>query len=305
MREAKPLERTKVLKDKEPRKKYFLVCEGKKTENIYFDAMINNRSDLKINPIIEIIPIIRSFGEDGWSNPQKLVACLEKKLQEQESRVYSYETIINNIMDYLIENNLVSKMKSSKIIIWENLKKTIKDNNLEMTDTTSSLLEVCDFFDESLNIKKIINNLEDIMNESTILYEKDFDKICIVVDRDKDSFTENQFEEVLKKCRKEGFPFYVTNPCFEFWLLLHYDDLTNLDMEKIKENPKSSNSKRYLECELSKKLKFYKKSSYKAEELVLKVDVAIENVKKYCEDINKLKDNVGSNIGKLIQELRK
>lgn len=56
--------------------KYFFVYEGEKTENIYFEAINNARKRLKINPLIEIIPILRSFNEKGWSNPEKFVQRL-------------------------------------------------------------------------------------------------------------------------------------------------------------------------------------------------------------------------------------
>ncbi|MGP1437569.1 MAG: RloB family protein [Treponema sp.] len=315
MRQKNPFGvRNNVLKDDQPHKKYFLVCEGKKTELIYFNAISEHRENLKINSLLEIIPIIRSFGEDGWSNPKKMVERLEKNLQEQKKGEYSYETIINNIMDYLIEKNFISKMNSSNKAVWAILNKII-DNKLEITDTTSDLSKVCELFDKSLKIENFITNLEDVMKHAEISYE-DGDKICIIVDRDKGSFTEEQFEKILKKCEENKFLFYVTNPCFEFWLLLHYDDVFDLDLKKIKctnevaeikHNSKVSKKKKksYLEIELRKRLKYYTKSSYSVEELMSKVDIAIKNEENFCEDISKLKDNVGSNIGKLIQELRK
>lgn len=73
MRESRTFaERTKVLKSDEPIKKYFLVYEGSDTEVIYFDAIRSLREDIGINPLIELIPIIRSFSEEGWSNPKKI-----------------------------------------------------------------------------------------------------------------------------------------------------------------------------------------------------------------------------------------
>ena len=35
------------------------------------------------------------------------------------------------------------------------------------------------------------------------------------------------------------------------------------------------------------------------------IDKAIENEKGFCEDIDKIKDVIGSNVGKLIEEMRK
>ena len=51
----------------------FLYMRGSETEVIYFDAVRSLRGDIGINPLIELIPLIRSFSEDGWSNPKKIL----------------------------------------------------------------------------------------------------------------------------------------------------------------------------------------------------------------------------------------
>lgn len=72
MRESKTFaKRTKALKSDEPIKKIFLVCEGEKTEIIYFNSLQKFSYKLGINPSIEMIPIIRSYSETGWNNPKK------------------------------------------------------------------------------------------------------------------------------------------------------------------------------------------------------------------------------------------
>lgn len=72
MRERKRFaERTRVLVSDEVRQKYFLVYEGENTELVYFDAITELREDLKLNPLIELVPIVRSYNEEGWSNPKK------------------------------------------------------------------------------------------------------------------------------------------------------------------------------------------------------------------------------------------
>lgn len=55
---------------------------------------------------------------------------------------------------------------------------------------------------------------------------------------------------------------------------------------------------------MSERLPGYSKVKYSADEIALKVDIAIENEEKFCEDIGKLKDKVGSNVGFLIKTLR-
>ena len=90
MRESRTFaERAKVLKSDEARKKYFLVYEGSDTEVIYFDAICALREDIGISPLIELIPIIRSFSEEGWSNPKKILDRVIENLQESKESYIS------------------------------------------------------------------------------------------------------------------------------------------------------------------------------------------------------------------------
>lgn len=43
----------------------FLFMRGKDTELLYFDAVNELRREIKINPLIELVPIVRSYSEDG------------------------------------------------------------------------------------------------------------------------------------------------------------------------------------------------------------------------------------------------
>ena len=291
----------------EPAKKYFLVFEGKKTEEIYFSKLTKNRNDLKINPLIEIIPIIRCLDEEGWSNPQKIVDLLSKNLEEKSTGMYSYETIINYIVDYLIANNSVNHIDISRKLLVEVLKKSIEQGGRNLNDRIDNYTEVCDLIWDDLKkfkITEVAKNIDHIMEWAEISYDKDFDKICIIVDRDEKSFTDDQYDYVLNKCSKNDYSLFVTNPCFEFWLLMHYDDVTGLEEEKIRKNERINSKNRFLQTELNKRLDPYKKNKYNADKLILNIDKSINNSSKYCNDIEELKYRIGTNLADLILDMR-
>lgn len=74
MRESRTFaKRTKIRSSDEAEKKYFLVYEGSDTERIYFEAVNNLKSDIGINPLIELVPLVRSYSEYTWSNPKKML----------------------------------------------------------------------------------------------------------------------------------------------------------------------------------------------------------------------------------------
>lgn len=48
------------------------------------------------------------------------------------------------------------------------------------------------------------------------------DEIWLVIDRD--TWAKEKLAAVHAGCREKGFGLAVSNPCFEYWLLLHFDD---------------------------------------------------------------------------------
>ena len=301
----------KSLKKIEQEKKYFLVFEGSRTEEIYFDTINELKGKIGINPLIEIISIERTYSEYGWSNPKKILEQLLKDLEEIEDEKLSYKTLVDKIMEIIVEDKNFSLKISKK----SNLKEVIEDieNEIESLENTVKNIEEDCITLLSIITKKVFLVKEEIANilekvlenigNQQITYSEDIDKMCLIVDRDKKSFKEEQYNYVKEECKRKNFKFYVTNPCFEFWLLLHFDEVHSINREKLLENKRASSKVRYVESELKKYFP-YNKNKYNAELLIEKIDLAIENEKRFCEDIEELKDKLGSNIGLLIKELK-
>lgn len=303
-------ERTRFLKTDEAKKKYFLVYEGECSEDCYFKAVESLRKEIGINPLIELVPIIRSYSETGWSNPIKIVERICKNIDESKSGSISYETLLNWIMEYFQEEELFIDNRNLEKYFWATLITVVQDViHTELQDIVPDLPNSCkrilDLLKEKTGLHTLVTDIDQIISKCNITYAPEYDKICFVVDRDKDSFTEVQYDNVLKTCKKRNFYFYLSNPCFEFWLLMHFDDVDKLDNMKLLDNPFVTKRYRYTEHELKRLIRGYKKSRYNAIELVGRIDIAIANEKSYCEDIVKLKNEVGSNVGLLVTELRR
>lgn len=314
MRESKIFaKRAKVLESDEVIRKYFLIYEGSNTEVIYFDAVCSLREDIGINPLIELVPIMRSFSEEGWSNPKKILDRVIENLQESKNKYISYESLLNRIMDYLddIENVTISKAFANEIwetMKWACLNKLQKSLSDMVDDIESSCKIIFEVLKDKYDLINIVEDITDIIKNGGLTYDEGFDQICLIVDRDKNSFVSNpennQYKYVLEKCEEMGFHFCITNPCFEFWLLLHFDEVFDLDKEMLLNNPQITSKRRYAENELHTIFPEYNKNRYPAETLVRKIDKAIENEKRFCENIEQLEYSVGSNIGKLIENMR-
>ena len=312
MRERKNFaERTRISKEDRTRKKYFLVCEGNRTEGIYFNTINELKDKIGINPLIEIISIERTYTEEGWSNPKKILEQLLKDLEEIENGKISYKTLVDKIIEIIMEDEKISS-KILKEISSEKMIENIKNDIESLDNIVENVEEDCEFL-LNMIIKKLFLTIEEIPNiletvlknieNKQITYSEDIDKMCLIVDRDKKSFKEEQYNYVKEECKKKNFKLYVTNPCFEFWLLLHFDEVHLINKEKLLENKRASLKVRFVESELKKYFP-YNKNKYNAELLIEKIDLAIENEKRFCEDIEGLKNELGSNVGLLIQELK-
>lgn len=201
----------------EPKIRYFIACEGEKTEYKYFKGIIDFRLEIGINPLVEIIPIIHD--PNTSSNPLKIYNDAKQAIQQ-----------------------------------------------------ASNFLEG--------------------------------DKLCIVVDRDQQSFTESQFDILLAADKNKEIKFCISNPCFEFWLLLHYSDCKEFSEKDLLSNEKDGNRTFVEKCLMDKlggsynktRLKFV--SNYKD-----KIITAIHNSKYYSISPEQLKNNIGTMIGILIEEM--
>ncbi len=314
-------ERTSVLDTDIPLRRYFLVYEGTETEPIYFEAVEKNKRKIGIAPFITLVPLVRDYSE-GSNNPKRLVEYILKTLEHQESKTVSYQMLIDEMVERYNENC----PNASKKQIGDELKIICRDVlHVQPEDVVDSVESECESLLKELSARIMVKGNPDGIREVKLLdYQDNLDKICFIVDRDAGNFSqvgtngENQYEEALSICQDNKFGFYVTNPNFEFWLLMHFDNVDALDPEELLANKKVK-GKTYTLRELCKRLPKFGKSEYDPCFFMDKIDTAIENEKKYCENIGEwkepdsgikelkkpnLKENIGSNVGTLITEMR-
>lgn len=285
------------------KRKYILVYEGQKTEVQYFQGVIDNRTKIGITPVIDLLPLLRSIPQESHSHPNRIIKLVEEHIKDYDC----VKVIIDKIIDYCAEklsiddNNLYS-FKSLE----EDIKCFLKANSyLSLTEKPSNKKSfVIDFVKYLENRLNLTNQIEDILKyieEQQILYIEDWDCICMIIDRDKGNIKDPQYEQIVKKCREKKIRLFVTNPTFEFWLLLHSPEVFKYDKTELLSNRKHGN-KRFVERILSDVFEGYRKEQIKFERFIPHIKTAIANEKKFCENVTKLKDELGSNIGELLSE---
>lgn len=316
MREARTFGQRKRgnLPRREVNVKYILLTEGTETEPRYFGAVEENKARLGIPPIIEIIPLERSYGEDCWSNPKKILDRLLLNLEESASGKISYSTLLNAMVDCLYHGEYLSRHREKIPEIACLLEKIIRDvlkaaPDDFVDDVKAAVVAAMDALakEKPRICELIVENIGETLNEQFIPYAPEIDKICLVVDRDPESFTGSQFDYVKNACAANDVRLYVSNPGFELWLLMHSENFASMkeDLTARFSRMKPSAFLEHVEKLLKQEFGGYNKSKPKTEQFMQAIDTAITNEKSLAEDVDALKNEMGSNVGLLIEEMRR
>lgn len=172
MREKRTFaERTRVFTSDKTLRKYFLVYEGSATEAIYFDAVASMRDTIEISPLIKLIPIIRSYSEDGWSNPKKILDRVIENLEESRTNHITYETLLNRIMDYFYEIKIISTSKVQAKSIWKAMcriceEKCLKRLDLYVDDIETNCSLILKTLQEEYELGHVISDISNIIKEA-------------------------------------------------------------------------------------------------------------------------------------------
>ena len=181
MREKRTFaERTRIFTSDKTLKKYFLIYEGSKTEAIYFDTVNFMREEIGISSLIEIIPIIKSYSENGWSNPQKILNRIIENLEENRTKHITYETLLNRIMDYFYEMKIITTSKIQARSIWNTMCRICEEACLGKLDTfVEDIEKSCNLILKELqkeyDFQHVIADISNIIKESDFTYAEGFD----------------------------------------------------------------------------------------------------------------------------------
>jgi hypothetical protein len=206
-------------------------------------------------------------------------------------------------LDYLLQNNIIDEKDIREY--YSGLKDRLTEENLVAEDrilnSEQAEAVAADYFSCILGIPV---PLELGCYHDPFYYEDSEEEFCLIVDRDEKSFSENQVQTVSEICDQRKFRLIISNPCFELWLLLHFD----IPKETIL-------SKCIQTGGLKEELRKYSRINegpVQGDEFKDNVDKARQKLRDYTQDIEILKrptssgpDCIGSNIGYLIDDLKR
>lgn len=282
--------------------KYFLIYEGEVTEPMYFDVVIASRNKLAINQSLSLISVLRSFMDLSKSHPKYAIKMANDIKLQNINKNISKENLFKSIHDFIIKGNF--KNREELIKIAESYIENYASDFISFSEIENTIMDIYkdDIF-KNISVE-IIKYLE--VQRVSLDFNPKIDVINLIVDRDKGNFKSEQYDKLVKECQENGINLYVSNPCFEVWLLMHFKEFDNLDLNKLLDNKRvnaNKNARKYSDKMLSDIIG-YDKANLKFDIFVDKINDAIKREKNYCEDINGLKDNIGSNVGKLIESMK-
>lgn len=285
-----PSQTRDIDEPKTPKPKLFFVVEGSETEGLYIQEFKNTFVDKILGEIVFLDRV------DGTKSHQlivvksidtyfKLTANLDEKVIHQ----------IGIIKEEILTESEISIEKLQEKL--DLIKEIIGNENYQILFGNLPLVNAKPL--------EMINAIVELKG-----FERGFDKVLIIIDRDKQSFKDYQYDEVLNIAEKNGYNLGISNPCFELFLLLHLNNINQLDRDAIFENkrvrPRSkvkyiSNA---LDVEMKKVSRRYNsKSNYDAKYIISQFSNLEKNIIESNLAINptELKDSIGTSIYEIIK----
>jgi hypothetical protein len=170
-------------------------------------------------------------------------------------------------------------------------------------------IERLEKLDES-DTKSHPNHVIELLNERKEQWEAhgiEPNELWMVVDRDEHNVSEEQLLAIIDKCKTEGYNLALSNPTFEFWLLLHITSIEEYDRNLLLTNPRipSKSKKRFIEKELSSLLGGYNKNNIRFERFEPGIKEAIQRAKELSIHNEPLIDELGTSVCLLVERLIK
>lgn len=148
--------------------------------------------------------------------------------------------------------------------------------------------------------QQVLNQLSDYEKEIGM---DEHDELCLVIDRDRQSWTEQEIASVAQECANKQYLLALSNPCFELWLLLHNVDVNSLTDKQLEQIHNNSNG--FLKKEVSRVKGGYKTSKLKIDDFWGDTEIAIERAKKLdTEPQHRWPNQVATRVYLIVEKIR-
>ena len=164
------------------------------------------------------------------------------------------------------------------------------------------IVEVLEKEDPTDN-KSAPQHVKDLLDEYVRDYGIEHEELWMVVDREQQESRKPVLKEIITACKNARYNVALTNPCFEFWLLLHLPDISQYSEEELLNNRKINKTRRFIDKQLSKRLRGYDKSNLKFEKFWPHLETAIKQASLFANNLDDIIDKLGTNVHVLVESI--
>ena len=183
----------------------FISVEGRDTEKDYFEHLQSVLE--KHNDMLPVVIHVLRHRNDGYSDPRHVFELLEECSLIRKDE-FLFEETKSKLPTHFTEERVYAYFRDP-----DSLQVSEKE------EFHSELVKA----GISVDYYQWLRQVGDMTNK---------DIFAVVLDRDAQSHTDVLLAEIYNKCKERGFRFCLTNPCFEFWLLLHLCDVASKATER-------------------------------------------------------------------------
>ena len=280
-------EREEEKDQKEPKRIIFLSVEGTVSEPQYFERL-GKRIEQSDEAVFRI-EVLTRMKSDGHSEPKHVIELLNEYMDILNEGPIP-ETWMKRLNEKYNETTIRQVISSPQLV-----KKELRE----------------EIYDEliagGVNIE-YRKYLKDISEEKGTTNNRDI--FAVVIDREGDNGKRSRsaIKSCISDCKEKGYNLYLTNPCFEFWLLLHLCDVKVEYADRLNDllsNKRVSSKHTFTSLEVSQLCGHAKKISQKNFDMYYypKITQAIEHSKAFACELEDIIDRLGTNLPELMLKL--
>jgi|LAHS01.1.fsa_nt_gb hypothetical protein len=202
--------------------KIFIAAEGEQTEICYLSGLVKAKS---ITNVVLFSP--------SYSNPKKIYEELVDFSIAQKAD-WTFSALLFFFFIYFGLSTPTEKLpflQASSAFLLNNRKK--EKDQATNKDSLSYVHALCNQFSPQSSLSTFWDYLRKLDS-----YNPELDKLYLVADRDRNSFTKGQLDDVMKGCLFHKILFILSNPCIEFYFLLHFSNCSSIPETQLLENKK-------------------------------------------------------------------
>ena len=265
-------------------RRVFVSSEGYKTEIQYMRELLRQSEVLGLHGRVEVVILNRYETDSGLSHPDQVIGMTADYMEFLSSGRCSVRLFLSKVLDSAGNPGRAAVKELSKDEGFRSL-----CTGGYVADMESAGEYAISFMSErGFHVNPVFEDQ---------FYSKDTDLVCIIIDRDADDGrTSERYADYMRSCENNGFKLFVTNPKFEFWILMHQEDDGSLVSIADSRNP-SAATDRVMDS------RGMDKDHLDFEGIVGNLYIAMENAKRFTFTVKELENRVGTNMPDFIHLL--